>query len=99
MPEEEKKTEEPVLMTYGGKFHFEDLKIRKLRNGNMARVVIETPFVEGIMGELEKLFEKDFDVRFSEYVPAASTPKPSEGEEDQGEIPFGESEDEEPGQN
>lgn len=39
-----KRSEAIELVSYGGKFHFEDLKIRKLRNGNMVRVVIETPF-------------------------------------------------------
>jgi hypothetical protein len=64
-----KRPEAVELVSYGGKFHFEDLKIRKLRNGNMVRVIIETPFTAGTMGELEKLFEKEFDVHFKEYIP------------------------------
>ena len=98
MAEQEKRTEDPVLVSYGGKFHFEDLKIRRLRNGNMARVVIETPFVEGIMGQLEKLFEKDFDVQFREYVPEPVASK-DEPDEEQGEIPFDETTPGDPGNN
>jgi hypothetical protein len=64
-----KRPEAVELVSYGGKFHFEDLKIRKLRNGNMVRVIIETPFTAGTMGELEKLFEKEFYVHFKEYIP------------------------------
>ena len=80
-----KRPEAVELVSYGGKFHFEDLKIRKLRNGNMVRVIIETPFTSGTMGELEKLFEKEFDVHFKEYIPE---PVESEEEKDQEKIDF-----------
>ena len=98
MAKEEKRTEEPTLVSYGGKFSFEDLKIRKLRNGNKVRVVLEANFEPGMMGMLEQLFEKNFDVSFKEYIPEPYTPKPSE-EDDQGEIPFEEGEAGDPGNN
>ena len=71
------------MVSYGGKFHFEDLKIRKLRNGNMVRVIIETPFTSGTMGELEKLFEKEFDVHFKEYIPEPVEEEETEEEKEQ----------------
>jgi hypothetical protein len=83
MAKDQKKRPEAIeLVSYGGKFHFEDLKIRKLRKGNMVRVIIETPFTSGTMGELEKLFEKEFDVHFKEYIP-----EPVEEEEKGPELP------------
>jgi hypothetical protein len=51
----------------------------------MVRVIIETPFTSGTMGELEKLFEKEFDVHFKEYIPE---PVESEEEKDQEKIDF-----------
>jgi hypothetical protein len=86
MPEKRshhKRPEAVELVSYGGKFHFEDLKIRKLRNGNMVRVIIETPFTSGTMGELEKLFEKEFDVHFKEYIPE---PVEDPDEKEQGKL-------------
>jgi hypothetical protein len=79
----EKRSEEPELVSYGGKFTFEDLKIRKLRNGNKVRIVLEANFEAGMMGMLEKLFEKNFDVIFKEYIPEPVDPDP-----DQERIPF-----------
>jgi hypothetical protein len=65
----DKKKEEPVLTSFGGKFVFEDCRFRKLRNGNKIRVILELDFDEEAYGVLGKLLEKHVDVELREFIP------------------------------
>jgi hypothetical protein len=64
-----KRPEEPVLAAYAGKFVFEGLAFRKLRNGHKIRVILEAEFDDTTMGALAALLEKHVEVSFAEFIP------------------------------
>lgn len=90
MAKEEKSPDKPVLAKYEGKFVFEGLAFRKLRNGHHLRCILECDFDEEAMGALAALLEKHVEVRFV----ASLTPKEKE-EAAQAKIDF----DSKPGKN
>jgi hypothetical protein len=80
-----KRSEEVQLSGYAGKFVFEGLAFRKLRNGHKIRVTLEAEFDDEAMGQLAALLEKHVDVSFAEYVPEK---KADPDEEQQEKIKF-----------
>jgi hypothetical protein len=78
-----KRKEAPELHYYSGKFSFEGLGFRKLRNGNKVRVILEAEYNDVAMSALATLVDSHVEVAFQQYVPE---PVESPDEKEQGKL-------------
>ena len=75
------------MAEYEGRFDFDGLQFRRLRNGNKIRVIVECEYDEEAMAELAKLVDRTVDVRIVERVPVKTSEEVEA--EAQEEIDFG----------